>query len=46
MENGVITDLNKIRVETTKFYQNIYNKQQVNSGVDDIKNSFNPTTTI
>ena len=36
-DNGDITDPNKIRDETTKFYQKIYNKQKVKSDVDDIK---------
>ena len=34
---GTFTDPHKIREETSKFYQSIYNKQKVNSGVDDIK---------
>ena len=41
-ENGIITDPNKIRNETAKFYQKIYNKQKVKSSVDDIKNFWNP----
>ena len=44
-DKGIITDPNKIRDETAKLYQKIYNKQEVNASVDDIKNFYNLTMT-